>query len=186
MDGLWTERQREEKTAHVWPYEPLCALFRQRAAAICTPDGLSLVSGICGGRKKKQDKGQASKPPLCPVTTARSAGSYGDFYVAVKWGQKQQAGITFAVTFPECLEAWTKSRGHAGDTYSFLLLCHTVSAGAPPQKLRLRYQRQRFKQGSTVVTLLKISARSPGSDWEVVIGFAVELEAARRSRTGRP
>ena len=102
----------------------------------CTPDGLGLVSGICGGRKKKQDKGQASKLPLCPVTTARSAGSYGDFYVAVKWGQKQQAGITFAVTFPECLEAWTKSRGHAGDTYSFLLLCHTVPAGAPPQKLR--------------------------------------------------
>ena len=70
------------------------------------------------------------------LTTARSAGSYGDFYVAVKWGQKQQAGITFAVTFPECLEAWTKSRGHAGDTYSFLLLCHTVLAGAPPQELR--------------------------------------------------
>ena len=92
---------------------------------------LGLILGICGGRKKKQDKGQASKLPLCPVTTARSAGSYGDFYVAVKWGQKQQAGITFAVTFPECLEAWTKSRGHAGDTYSFLLLCHTVPAGAP-------------------------------------------------------
>ena len=70
----------------------------------------------------KQDKGRGRRRLLQPVTTARSAGSYGDFYVAVKWGQKQQAGITFAVTFPECLEAWTKSRGHAGDTYSFLLL----------------------------------------------------------------
>ena len=95
------------------------------------------VSGSeLGDERKKQDKGQASKLPLCPVTTARSAGSYGDFYVAVKWGQKQQAEITFAVTFPECLEAWTKSRGQAGDTYSFLLLCHAVPAGAPPQKLR--------------------------------------------------
>ena len=37
LDGLWTERQREEKTAHVWPYEPLCALFRQRAAAMHAP-----------------------------------------------------------------------------------------------------------------------------------------------------
>ena len=34
LGGLKAERQREEKTAHVWPYEPLCALFRQRAAAM--------------------------------------------------------------------------------------------------------------------------------------------------------
>ena len=106
-------------------------LFRQCRDCLFPPPWT-----LSEGRKEQQDKGQASKLPLCPVTTARSAGSYGDFYVAVKWGQKQQAGITFAVTFPECLEAWTKSRGHAGDTYSFLLLCHTVPAGAPPQKLR--------------------------------------------------
>ena len=43
LDGLWTERQREEKTAHVWPYEPLCALFRQRAAAMRTPTLLERV-----------------------------------------------------------------------------------------------------------------------------------------------
>ena len=36
-DPLWTAcgpKGREKKTAHVWPYEPLCALFRQRAAAM--------------------------------------------------------------------------------------------------------------------------------------------------------
>ena len=97
----------------------------------CTPDGLGLVSGICGGRKKKQDKGQASKPPLCPVTSARSAGSYGGFSGDRKWGQKQTAGISFRVTFPESLETRRKSRGHTGDIQGFLLRCHTVPAGAP-------------------------------------------------------
>ena len=127
---------REKRKPPLFGRVSRCVPSFGRGQQPCTPDGLGLVSGICGGRKKKQEKGQASKLPLCPVTSARSAGSYGDFYVAVKWGQKQQTGITFAVTFPECLEAWTKTRGHAGDTYSFLLLCHTVSAGAPPQKLR--------------------------------------------------
>ena len=74
------------------------------------------------------------------VTTARSAGSYGYFYVAVKWGQKQQAGITFAVTFPECLEARAKSRSHPGDMHGFLRFCLVAPAEAPPQKLRHRKQ----------------------------------------------
>ena len=149
----------------------------------CTPDGLGLVSGICGGRKKKQDKGQASKLPLCPVTTARSAGSYGDFYVAVKWGQKQQAGITFAVTFPECLEAWTKSRGHAGDTYSFLLLCHTVPAGAPLRNCGAENNNRALALGGRLVTFLIIDAVSPGYWAHVVIYFAADKEAARCTTT---
>ena len=88
----------------------------------------------------KQDKGRGRRRLLQPVTTARSAGSYGDFYVAVKWGQKQQAGITFAVTFPECLEVWAKSRSHPGDMHGFLRFCLVAPAEAPPQKLRHRKQ----------------------------------------------
>ena len=138
-DPLWTAcglKGREKKKPPMFGPMSRCVPSFGRGQQPCTPDGLGLVSGICGGRKKKQDKGQASKLPLCPVTTARSAGSYGDFYVAVKWGQKQRAGLIFGVTFPECLEAWPKSRRHPGDMHGFLLLCHTVPAGAPPQKLR--------------------------------------------------
>ena len=32
-------------------------------------------SSLFRGRKRKQDKGLASEPTLCPVTSARSAGS---------------------------------------------------------------------------------------------------------------
>ena len=88
----------------------------------------------------KQDKGQASKPPLCPVTTARSAGSYGEFPVYQKWGQKHDAGITIGVIFPECLETRAKSRSHPGDMHGFLRFCLVAPAEAPPQKLRHRKQ----------------------------------------------
>ena len=90
----------------------------------------------CGGRKEKQDKRRGRRWRLRPVTTARSAGSYGEFPVYQKWGQKHDTGITIGVIFPECLEARLKSRRHPGDMHGFLLLCHTVLAGAPPQKLR--------------------------------------------------
>ncbi|ERK68329.1 hypothetical protein HMPREF1546_00115 [Oscillibacter sp. KLE 1745] len=55
------------------------------------------------GRKKKQDKRRGRQWRLRPVTTARSAGSYGGFAVYQKWGQKQAAGITLAVTIPKPL-----------------------------------------------------------------------------------
>ena len=97
---------------------------------------LGLISGICGGRKEKQDKGQASKLSLCPVTSARSAGSYGEFPVYQKWGQKHDAGITIGVIFPECLETRAKSRSHPGDMHGFLRFCLVAPAEAPPQKLR--------------------------------------------------
>ena len=38
----------------------------------------------------KQDKGQASRPPLCPVTSARSAGSSERFPGGRNWGQIQK------------------------------------------------------------------------------------------------
>ena len=40
-----------------------------------------------------------------------------------------------------------------------------------------------FQPGSQVVTFLKISARSPGYYWEVVICFAADKEAARCTTT---
>ena len=51
----------------------------------------------------KQDKRRGRRWRLRPVTSARSAGSYGGFAVYQKWGQKQAAGITFVVTIPELL-----------------------------------------------------------------------------------
>ena len=143
--GPRAEGQREEKITPVWPCEPLCALFPERAVSTQAPPylfgaSLGLISGICGGRKKKQDKGQASKLPLCPVKTARSAGSYGEFPVYQKWGQKHDAGITIGVIFPECLETRAKSRSHPGDMHGFLRFCLVAPAEAPPQKLRRRKQ----------------------------------------------
>ena len=142
-DPLWTAcgpKGREKKKPPMFGPMSRCVPSFGRGQQPCTPDGLGLVSGICGGRKKKQDKGQASKPPLCPVTTARSAGSYGEFPVYQKWGQKHDAGITIGVIFPECLETRAKSRSHPGDMHGFLRFCLVAPAEAPPQKLRHRKQ----------------------------------------------
>ena len=125
---------------------PLCGPMTGGAASLPLPAG----SGRCGpvvggvaaqgfqpflhgteGRKKKQDKRRGRRWRLRPVTTARSAGSYGDFYVAVKWGQKQQTGITFAVTFPECLEAWTKTRVMPGIRTTFCCFATRFRQGLP-------------------------------------------------------
>lgn len=72
--------------------------------------------------KYSRIKGRGRRWRLRPVTSARSAGSYGEFPVYQKWGQKHGDGISFGVTFPESLEIQRKSRGHAGDMHSFLLL----------------------------------------------------------------
>lgn len=68
--------------------------------------------GYGAGGDVKQDKGVASEVPLPPVTTARSAGSYGSFSGDRKWGQNQRGGITSAVVIPENLLPQEKSRGH--------------------------------------------------------------------------
>ena len=66
----------------VRPCEPLCGLLRGGAASLPWRGIQSLFRAdfcglprLCGGRKKKQDKGLASEPTLCPITSARSAGS---------------------------------------------------------------------------------------------------------------
>ena len=148
---------REKKKPPMFGPMSRCVPSFGRGQQPCTPDGLGLVSGICGGRKKKQDKGQASKPPLCPVTSARSAGSYGGFSGDRKWGQKQTAGISFRVTFPESLETRRKSRGHTGDIQGFLLRCHTVPAGAPLRNCGAE-NKIGFQPDSQVVTFLIIDA----------------------------
>ena len=202
LDGPRAEGQREEKITPVWPCEPLCgadgagrhprahknplmalveAVWRKAGTAARTrfhPKTESEPTDWKYSRRKNRRFCGAGS-----LTTARSAGSYGDFYVAVKWGQKQQAGITFAVTFPECLEAWTKSRGHAGDTYSFLLLCHTVPAGAPLRNCGAENNNRALALGGQLVTFLIIDAVSPGYWAHVVIYFAADKEAARCTTT---
>ena len=91
LDGPRAEGQREEKITPVWPCEPLCALFPERAVSTQAPPylfgaSLGLISGICGGRKKKQEfaederKSRRKNRRFCSagsLTTARSAGSCG-------------------------------------------------------------------------------------------------------------
>ena len=71
------------------------------------------------GRKEQQDKEQASSVALCSVTSARSAGSYGDFRGVPKWGQNRRGAITSAVVIPESLLLQEKSRGHAPEKMLF-------------------------------------------------------------------
>ena len=71
------------------------------------------------GRKEQQDKEQASSVTPCSVTSARSAGSYGDFRGVPKWGQNRRGAITSAVVIPESLLLQEKSRGHAPEKMLF-------------------------------------------------------------------
>ena len=136
----------------------------QRVSGQCGP----VVGGVAAqgfrpvlhgteGRKKKQDKSRGRRWLLRPVTSARSAGSYGGFSGDRKWGQKQTAGISFRVTFPESLETRRKSRGHTGDIQGFLLRCHTVPAGAPLRNCGAE-NKIGFQPDSQVVTFLIIDA----------------------------
>lgn len=64
------------------PQEPLCAAFPDAAGqtpANAVRADLGRFPTTCGERKARQDKGVASEVTLLPVTTARSAGSYGSF-----------------------------------------------------------------------------------------------------------
>ena len=74
----------------LWP--PVCP-NHGRGRVSAPPSGsepdLGQFHGPYRGRKEKQDKGQASRPPLCPSTSARSAGSSGRFPDGRKWGQFQ-------------------------------------------------------------------------------------------------
>ena len=144
----------------------------------CTPDGLGLVSGICGGRKKKQDKGQASKLPLCPVTTARSAGSYGDFYVAVKWGQKQRAGLIFGVTFPECLEAWPKADVTQGICTAFCCFATQFRQELPLRNCGAENNNRALALGGQLVTFLITDTVSTGYWTHAVVWCVADKEAA--------
>ena len=116
------ERQKEEKIAPVWPCEPLCALFPERAAAMRTPTLLERVWASFWEFAEDERKSRIKagvKAAALPYTSARSAGSYGSFPGDRKWGQKQKAEIAFGVTFPECLETRARSEGLAGDMHGF-------------------------------------------------------------------
>ena len=159
MNSPRAEGQREEKITPVWPCEPLCgadgagrhprahknpltalveAVWRKAGTAARTrfhPKTESEPTGWKYSRRKNRRFCGAGS-----LTTARSAGSYGEFPVYQKWGQKHDAGITVGVIFPECLETRAKSRSHPGDMHGFLRFCLVAPAEAPPQKLRHRKQ----------------------------------------------
>jgi len=76
-DPLWTAcgpKGREKKKPPMFGPMSRCVPSFGRGQQPCTPDGLGLVSGICGGRKKKQDKRRGSQAIPAWDTTARSAG----------------------------------------------------------------------------------------------------------------
>ena len=90
-----------------------CREQREQTPVRAVRADLGWFSKACEGRKEKQDKEQASSVALCSVTSARSAGSYGDFWGVPKWGQNRKGDITSAVVIPESLLLQEKSRGHA-------------------------------------------------------------------------
>ena len=97
----------------------LCRENREQTPARAIHADLSEFRSADGGQKVKQDKEQASSVALCSVTSARSAGSYGDFRGVPKWGQNRRGAITSAVVIPESLLLQEKSRGHAPEKMLF-------------------------------------------------------------------
>ena len=80
LGGLLAERQKEEKIAPVWPCEPLCALFPERAAAMRTPTLLERVWASFWEFAEDERKSRRKNRRFCgagSLTTARSAGSCG-------------------------------------------------------------------------------------------------------------
>ena len=101
--------------------------------------GMSEFSSLRGGNEgcgacddDKQDKGRGRRWRLRPVTTARSAGSYGEFPVYQKKGQNPACTTTCAVTIPKLLLPQRKNRGHTS-----LLRCERLlfQTGRPTSKI---------------------------------------------------
>ncbi len=84
----------------------------------CSPfleRGLSPSWALCGGRKEKQDKRRGRRWRLRPVTSARSAGSYGGFG-CIKSGVKNRRRVS---------RLWSQSP----NSY-----CHHEKRGVTPRK----------------------------------------------------
>ena len=122
--------RRAEKTAPVWPCEGLCAPMTGVAEVPVPPGGcgpdlgrcsrslereLSPSWALCGGRKEKQDKRRGRRWRLRPVTSARSAGSYGGFG-CIKSGVKNRRRVS---------RLWSQSP----NSY-----CHNEKIGVTPRK----------------------------------------------------
>ena len=96
-----------------------CREQREQTPVRAVRADLGWFSKTCEGRKEKQVIEQTSSVALCSVTSARSAGSYGDFRGVPKWGQNRRGAITSAVVIPESLLLQEKSRGHAPEKMLF-------------------------------------------------------------------
>jgi len=66
-------------------------------------EGILVFRPLFGGRKEKQDKGRGRRWRLRSITSARSAGSYGQFPVYQKWGQNPGSAVISGVTIPELI-----------------------------------------------------------------------------------
>ena len=79
MVGKCINKTKDNKDKPVCPCEALCGAAWDPAGSQPLPgisDGFGPVLRLCGGRKKKLDKGLGSLPQLSPGTSARSAGSF--------------------------------------------------------------------------------------------------------------
>ena len=128
LGGLLAERQKEEKIAPVWPCEPLCALFPERAAAMRTPTLLERVWASFWEFAEDERKSRRKNRRFCCAgshTTARSAGSCGVLKGRCS-GHEIVALTPFSVDFGCLLRAAKSLWGVPG------LLRHEC----PPQELR--------------------------------------------------
>ena len=115
----WIRRATPALFAPVSRCVRFCREQREQTPVRAVRADLGWFSKACEGRKEKQDKEQASSVTPCSVTSARSAGSYGDFRGVPKWGQNRRGAITSAVVIPESLLLQEKSRGHAPEKMLF-------------------------------------------------------------------
>ena len=150
--------------------EALCALLRGVAESL-PHQGLSRqIWPAFGGNLEGERKSRRKNRRFCCAgshTTARSAGSCG--VLKGRCSAHEIVALTlFSVEFGCLLRAAKNCWGVPG------LLRHES-----PFKKCAAENKIGFQPGSQVVTFLKISARSPGYYWKVVICFAVDKEAAR-------
>ena len=163
------ERGRDSVRAHKTQSQPLSGLCGG-SRKLLPEHAFHSIEGEPTGWKYSRRKNRR----FCgagSLTTARSAGSCG--VLKGRCSAHEIVALTlFSVEFGCLLRVAKSCWGVPG------LLRHES-----PFKKCVAENKIGFKPGSQVVTFLKISARSPGYYWEVVICFAADKEAARCTTT---
>ena len=92
----------------------LCRRLRELTPPRALRASLGRFPRTSEGRKKKQDKGQASRPPLCPLTPSRSAGRGNGLRELQRGGGdgvKIRGNLSFCGRYPPTLTPTTKKQG---------------------------------------------------------------------------